>query len=137
MLYFKCYIHWILVDVTQVLCELELIIRRVKVSTTPEGRVMDLFFITDTRSEFFSPYYFVFFFVWISRRILRNLRLLLTYFEWLSWLFICGKTWKFKGKDENVRLYVYCYYHIMCPYCIAIMNGETIWRKIITDSKHG
>lgn len=80
---------------------------------------------------------FCFFFVWISRRILRNLRLLLTYFEWLSWLFICGKTWKFRGKDENVRLYVYCYYHIMCPYCIAIMNGETIWRKIITDSKHG
>lgn len=36
-------------DVTQVLCELELIIKRVKVSTTPDGRVMDLFFITDTR----------------------------------------------------------------------------------------
>ncbi|XP_072985528.1 ACT domain-containing protein ACR10-like [Typha latifolia] len=36
-------------DVTQVLCELELTIRRVKVSTTPDGRVMDLFFITDTR----------------------------------------------------------------------------------------
>ncbi|KAK1266921.1 hypothetical protein QJS04_geneDACA000227 [Acorus gramineus] len=36
-------------DVTQVLCELELTIRRVKVSTTPDGRVVDLFFITDTR----------------------------------------------------------------------------------------
>ncbi|XP_020095752.1 ACT domain-containing protein ACR10-like isoform X2 [Ananas comosus] len=36
-------------DVTQVLCELELTIRRVKVSTTPDGRVMDLFFITDAR----------------------------------------------------------------------------------------
>ncbi|XP_043701384.1 ACT domain-containing protein ACR10-like [Telopea speciosissima] len=36
-------------DVTEVLCELELIIRKVKVSTTPDGRVMDLFFITDTR----------------------------------------------------------------------------------------
>uniref|UniRef100_A0A5B7C1G0 ACT domain-containing protein ACR n=1 Tax=Davidia involucrata TaxID=16924 RepID=A0A5B7C1G0_DAVIN len=36
-------------DVTEVLCELELIIKRVKVSTTPDGRVMDLFFITDTR----------------------------------------------------------------------------------------
>ncbi|KAL5992034.1 ACT domain-containing protein acr9 [Asimina triloba] len=34
-------------DVTQVLCELELMIQRVKVSTTPDGRVMDLFFITD------------------------------------------------------------------------------------------
>ncbi|XP_058109742.1 ACT domain-containing protein ACR9 [Magnolia sinica] len=34
-------------DVTQVLCELELTIQRVKVSTTPDGRVMDLFFITD------------------------------------------------------------------------------------------
>eukprot|EP00262_Sarcandra_glabra_P022330 TRINITY_DN9867_c0_g1_i2.p1 TRINITY_DN9867_c0_g1~~TRINITY_DN9867_c0_g1_i2.p1 ORF type:complete len:291 (+),score=21.47 TRINITY_DN9867_c0_g1_i2:115-987(+) len=34
-------------DVTQVLCELELTIERVKVSTTPDGRVMDLFFITD------------------------------------------------------------------------------------------
>ncbi|KAA8518703.1 hypothetical protein F0562_016523 [Nyssa sinensis] len=36
-------------DVTEVLCELELVIKRVKVSTTPDGRVMDLFFITDTR----------------------------------------------------------------------------------------
>ncbi|XP_010267219.1 PREDICTED: ACT domain-containing protein ACR10-like [Nelumbo nucifera] len=36
-------------DVTEVLCELELIIRRVKVSTTPDGKVMDLFFIKDTR----------------------------------------------------------------------------------------
>ncbi|KAJ6849899.1 ACT domain-containing protein ACR10 isoform X1 [Iris pallida] len=36
-------------DVTQVLCELELTIRRVKVSTTPDGRVVDLFFVTDTR----------------------------------------------------------------------------------------
>ncbi|XAR69656.1 [Protein-PII] uridylyltransferase [Bertholletia excelsa] len=35
-------------DVTRVLCELELTIRRVKVSTTPDDRVMDLFFITDT-----------------------------------------------------------------------------------------
>ncbi|KAK8946064.1 hypothetical protein KSP40_PGU006090 [Platanthera guangdongensis] len=38
-------------DVTRVLCELELTIRRVKVSTTPDGRVMDLFFITDSRSH--------------------------------------------------------------------------------------
>ncbi|KAF5191111.1 Act domain-containing protein [Thalictrum thalictroides] len=36
-------------DVTHVLCELELIIKRVKVSTTPDGTVVDLFFITDTR----------------------------------------------------------------------------------------
>ncbi|XP_057512744.1 ACT domain-containing protein ACR10-like [Actinidia eriantha] len=36
-------------DVTVVLCELELTIKRVKVSTTPDGRVMDLFYITDTR----------------------------------------------------------------------------------------
>lgn len=36
-------------DVTSVLSELELNIKRVKVSTTPDGRVMDLFFITDTR----------------------------------------------------------------------------------------
>jgi hypothetical protein len=28
---------------------MELTIRRVKVSTTPDGRVMDLFFITDAR----------------------------------------------------------------------------------------
>ncbi|KAJ6820143.1 ACT domain-containing protein ACR9-like [Iris pallida] len=34
-------------DVTHVLCELELLIHRVKVSTTPDGRVMDLFFISD------------------------------------------------------------------------------------------
>ncbi|KAK6147062.1 hypothetical protein DH2020_017974 [Rehmannia glutinosa] len=41
-------------DVTKVLCELELTIKRVKVSTTPDGKVMDLFFITDTR--FCIPY---------------------------------------------------------------------------------
>ncbi|KAI7982864.1 ACT domain-containing protein ACR9 [Camellia lanceoleosa] len=34
-------------DVTQVLCELELAIQKVKVTTTPDGRVLDLFFITD------------------------------------------------------------------------------------------
>ncbi|GAV58157.1 ACT domain-containing protein [Cephalotus follicularis] len=36
-------------DVTGVLCKLELTIKKVKVSTTPDGRVMDLFFVTDTR----------------------------------------------------------------------------------------
>ncbi|CAL0299332.1 unnamed protein product [Lupinus luteus] len=36
-------------DVTKVLSELEIIIHKVKVSTTPDGKVMDLFFITDTR----------------------------------------------------------------------------------------
>ncbi|KAK6271959.1 hypothetical protein POUND7_009042 [Theobroma cacao] len=34
-------------DVTQVLCELELTIQKVKVTTTPDGRVLDLFFVTD------------------------------------------------------------------------------------------
>uniref|UniRef100_A0A803LCL8 ACT domain-containing protein ACR n=1 Tax=Chenopodium quinoa TaxID=63459 RepID=A0A803LCL8_CHEQI len=34
-------------DVTHVLCELELNIERVKVTTTPDDRVLDLFFITD------------------------------------------------------------------------------------------
>ncbi|KAG8066947.1 hypothetical protein GUJ93_ZPchr0005g15712 [Zizania palustris] len=34
-------------DVTHILSELELLIHRVKVSTTPDGRVIDLFFITD------------------------------------------------------------------------------------------
>ncbi|CAH8387086.1 unnamed protein product [Eruca vesicaria subsp. sativa] len=34
-------------DVTQVLTELELSIQSVKVTTTPDGRVLDLFFITD------------------------------------------------------------------------------------------
>lgn len=34
-------------DVTKVLCELDLTIQRVKVMTTPDGRVLDLFFITD------------------------------------------------------------------------------------------
>lgn len=36
-------------DVTEVLCELELTIKRVKIYTAPDGRVMDLFFITDSR----------------------------------------------------------------------------------------
>lgn len=39
-------------DVTGVLCELELTIKKVKVSTTPDGKVMDLFFVTDTRFAF-------------------------------------------------------------------------------------
>ncbi|MBA0746920.1 hypothetical protein Gogos_009393 [Gossypium gossypioides] len=38
-----------LADVTQVLSSLELNIQKVKVSTTPDGTVVDLFFITDTR----------------------------------------------------------------------------------------
>ncbi|KAF3793423.1 ACT domain-containing protein [Nymphaea thermarum] len=36
-------------DVGEALCELELTIRKVVVSTTPDGKVMDLFFVTDTR----------------------------------------------------------------------------------------
>lgn len=35
-------------DVTKSLCQLELTIQRVKVMTTPDGKVMDLFFITDS-----------------------------------------------------------------------------------------
>ncbi|XP_027111035.2 ACT domain-containing protein ACR9-like isoform X1 [Coffea arabica] len=34
-------------DVTKLLCELELSIQKVKVMTTPDGKVLDLFFITD------------------------------------------------------------------------------------------
>ncbi|BAT91886.1 hypothetical protein LR48_Vigan05g188000 [Vigna angularis] len=36
-------------DVTKVLSELELTIQKVKVTTTPDGRVLDLFFVTDNR----------------------------------------------------------------------------------------
>ncbi|KAL6141918.1 hypothetical protein ACLB2K_060204 [Fragaria x ananassa] len=50
LLKFCCYDRkGILHDVTGVLCELELTIKKVKVSTTPDGKVMDLFFVTDTR----------------------------------------------------------------------------------------
>ncbi|XP_062166363.1 ACT domain-containing protein ACR10 [Alnus glutinosa] len=50
LLTFCCYDRrGLLHDVTGVLCELELTIKKVKVSTTPDGKVMDLFFITDTR----------------------------------------------------------------------------------------
>lgn len=50
LLKFWCYDRkGLLHDVTEVLCVLELTIKRVKVSTAPDGRVMDLFFITDTR----------------------------------------------------------------------------------------
>lgn len=51
LLKFWCSYHrkGLLHDVTEVLCELELTIKRVKVSTTPDERVLDLFFITDTR----------------------------------------------------------------------------------------
>uniref|UniRef100_A0A0D9XH30 ACT domain-containing protein ACR n=1 Tax=Leersia perrieri TaxID=77586 RepID=A0A0D9XH30_9ORYZ len=52
LLKFCCYDRiGLLHDVTRALCELELTIRRVKVSTTPDGRVLDLFFITDARSN--------------------------------------------------------------------------------------
>lgn len=40
---------YVVTDVTEVLCDLELTIHKVKVSTTPDGKVMDLFFITDNR----------------------------------------------------------------------------------------
>ncbi|CAD5320578.1 unnamed protein product [Arabidopsis thaliana] len=36
-------------DVTEVLYKLEINIEKVKISTTPDGKVMDLFFVTDTR----------------------------------------------------------------------------------------
>ncbi|CAH1443802.1 unnamed protein product [Lactuca virosa] len=36
-------------DVTKVLCKLELSVKRVKVFTAPDGTVMDLLFVTDTR----------------------------------------------------------------------------------------
>lgn len=36
-------------DVTKVLSELELTIQKVKVTTTPDGRVLDLFFVTDNK----------------------------------------------------------------------------------------
>ncbi|KAL7170249.1 hypothetical protein ACSBR2_035173 [Camellia fascicularis] len=50
LLKFSCHDRrGLLHDVTVVLCDLELTIKKVKVSTTPDGRVMDLFFITDTR----------------------------------------------------------------------------------------
>lgn len=42
----------IFTDVTQILSELELSIQRVKVTTTPDGRVLDLFFITDNMWDF-------------------------------------------------------------------------------------
>lgn len=38
-------------DITKVLCELELTVKRVKVFTAPDGRVMDLLFVTDTREQ--------------------------------------------------------------------------------------
>ncbi|GJV60672.1 ACT domain-containing protein ACR9-like protein [Tanacetum coccineum] len=37
----------LITDVTKVLCELELAIQRVKVTTTPDEKVLDMFFITD------------------------------------------------------------------------------------------
>ncbi|XP_009377043.1 ACT domain-containing protein ACR10 [Pyrus x bretschneideri] len=50
LLKFCCYNRrGLLHDVTGVLCELELTIKKVKVSTTPDEKVMDLFFVTDTR----------------------------------------------------------------------------------------
>ncbi|MED6216303.1 ACT domain-containing protein acr10 [Stylosanthes scabra] len=56
LLKFSCHDRrGLLHDVTEVLCELELTIKKVKVSTTPDGKVMDLFFITDTRELLHTP----------------------------------------------------------------------------------
>lgn len=43
----SCFLNSFVVDVTKILSELELAIQRVKVTTTPDDRVLDLFFITD------------------------------------------------------------------------------------------
>lgn len=43
----SCFLY--LADVTEVLYKLEINIEKVKISTTPDGKVMDLFFVTDTR----------------------------------------------------------------------------------------
>ncbi|KAF5799950.1 putative [Protein-PII] uridylyltransferase [Helianthus annuus] len=43
-------------DVTEVLCELDLSIQRVKVTTTPDGKVLDLFFITDATDKLQTNY---------------------------------------------------------------------------------
>jgi len=48
----QCPNLWV-ADVTEVLCELQLTIKKVKVSTTPHGKVIDLFFITETRFIFY------------------------------------------------------------------------------------
>lgn len=37
----------IILDINEILCNLELIIQRVKAMPTPDGRVLDMFFITD------------------------------------------------------------------------------------------
>ena len=43
----SCFLNSFVLDVTKILSELELAIQRVKVTTTPDDRVLDLFFITD------------------------------------------------------------------------------------------
>ncbi|KAJ9553360.1 hypothetical protein OSB04_017405, partial [Centaurea solstitialis] len=43
-------------DVTKVLCELELTIQRLKVMTTPDGKVLDLFFVTDSMNILHSKF---------------------------------------------------------------------------------
>lgn len=55
--FWKNSFSYLLADMTAVLCELELTIEKVKVSTTPDGKVMDLFFITDTRFCSFVIYF--------------------------------------------------------------------------------
>ncbi|OIW01508.1 hypothetical protein TanjilG_19434 [Lupinus angustifolius] len=47
----SCDGNGLLHDVTEALHQLELIIKRVKISTTPDGKKMHLVFVTDTRKE--------------------------------------------------------------------------------------
>lgn len=62
------YFSYFWADVTWVLCELELTIDKVKVSTTPDGKVVDLFFVTDTRFYILEIYF--------HQRSIRYLRIL-------------------------------------------------------------
>jgi len=44
---FDTFFLYVLLDINEILCNLELIIQRVKAMPTPDGRVLEMLFITD------------------------------------------------------------------------------------------
>lgn len=47
IIFFNTIFSFNFVDINEILCNLQLTIQRVKVMPTPDGRALDLFFITD------------------------------------------------------------------------------------------
>ena len=104
-------------DVTEVLCELELTIKKVKVSTTPDGKVIDLFFIIDTRFIFY-----IFFPVIVSLYLLKLVDLLIKTADELEGELILNENMHFEWKCTVSELKKHVVTReIMCKIIVILM----------------